>query len=142
MKRKKRVSSITLPDGRVIDVIELKGRNGKKSLKMQPRRDSLKEGEKTVLGHTKEGKGLDHFNGYQKTQGKIVQCDVSIEPNKCRSLPLSRSPVTLQSGETILGIYGETLPPSIYVNKSGGTTAVYASGVSGGTVYAGSVEFL
>jgi len=67
----KKVSLIRLPDGKIIDIIELKGRNGKRTLKMQPRGGSLKEGEKIILGHTKEGQGLDHLNGYQKIQGNI-----------------------------------------------------------------------
>jgi hypothetical protein len=137
MKRRKKVSSIRYPNGKVIDIIELKGRNGKRTLKMQPRRSSLKETEKIILGHTIEGKGLDHFNGYQKTRGKILSYDVSLKPAEYRPLHLTQKPVTLQSGEKILGIYGESLPPSILVNRSG---TIYHSGASGATIYVGSAN--
>lgn len=139
MKRKKvPVSQIYNPNGKVINVIELKGRDGKKTLKMQPRGDSLREEEKIILGHTKDQR-IDHLNGYQKKQGKMLQYKVSLKLVKYRDLPLPQTPIPLLPGESILAISGNSLPPSILV--SGGS--VYPSGVfgSGVTLYVGSVDY-
>ena len=140
--KKKKVGSIYFPDGKVIDIVELKGQNGKRTIKMQPRRNSLMEGEKIFLGHTKENRGLNHLNGYQKIQGKIIKLNVSIKVPQYRSIPLSQEPVALLPEERILGIYGESLPSSIVVKRSEGRDIVYPSGfVSGTTIYAGSIDY-
>lgn len=139
MKRKKpKVSTIHLSNGKVIDVIELKGRDGKRTLKMNPRRDSLQEGENIIFGHTKEDQGINHLNGYEKKQGKIFQFKVSLKLTRFEELPIAQAPIPLQPKASILGIYGESLPQSFFVR--GGS--IYPSGElgSGATLYVRSVN--
>ena len=139
MKRKKpKVSTIYLSDGKVIDVVELTGQDGRRTLKMNPRRDSLQEGENIIFGHTKEDQGIHHLNGYRKKQGKIFQFKVSLKLTRCKELPIAQAPIPLQPEASILGIYGDSLPQSFLVH--GGS--IYPSGElgSGATLYVGSVD--
>ena len=134
MKRKKpKVSTINRSDGKVIDIIEITGEDGKRTYKMNPRRDSLQEGENAIFGHTKEDQGINHLNGYQKKQGKILQYKVSLKLTPIKELPIAQTPIALPPKTSILGIYGEFLPRSFFVQ--GGS--IYPSGEigSGATLY-------
>ena len=105
---------------------------------MNPTRESLQEGEKIALGHTKEDQRIHHLNGYEKKQGKIFQYKVSLKLTQYRDLPVDQTPIPLREGETILGIWGKDLPRSFFVR--GGS--IYPSGEfgSGATLYVGSVD--
>jgi len=72
----------------------------------------------------------------------ILKYEPSVKTVQYRPLSLNQTSITLQSGERILGIYGESLPPSILVNEK---SVIYPSSVSGfvsgNTIYVGSVDF-
>ena len=134
MGEKKKVSSIRYPNGKVMDVVPIGG-----TWKIQPKRNSLEEGETVYTGHTKEGK-LNHLNGYQKLQGKIHKIEKIIPPSgvNYRIIATIDKPFFLGPTERIVGVEGRSIPPSIFHYPNGSVSGL--SSISGLTLFVGPAD--
>jgi len=131
MGRKKKVGSIRYPNGRVMDVVPIGD-----TLKMQPRRGSLEEGEIIYTGHTKGGK-LNHLNGYEKSQGKIHKIEKIIPTNGVdyRIITKTEGLIFLDPAKRIVGIEGYSIPPLIIHYPDGSVSGL--SNISGLALFVG-----
>ncbi|MHA1334017.1 MAG: hypothetical protein ACTSPL_08115 [Candidatus Odinarchaeia archaeon] len=140
MKKSNKVSTIRqiFPDGeKVSDVVKLND----KSWKIQPKKESLKEGEIDYSAHVTNGKGL-HVDIYQRKNNRVTKIG-TVTPQNITAIPMDnffRNSVTVNTfGTPILGIKGGPLPKEIYVFRSGGSITVEkfpgSPAVTSGSVY-------
>lgn len=126
--------------GTPVDIVTLKGGDGKINRKLQPRVGSPEQ-ISVLLGHTKDGTGLDHaYWGNKKVRNFVTQpiaISVATIPSTGTSIPI------LDSSKPTIGVGGSNLPRGISAAVRDNTLYINAPSCSTttGTIFVGFVSF-